>query len=156
MIPGGLEIAPLFLLLLPLILISAWFWIRLAAVGEVDFNPTPAGTSFFLLSHVTPKGLRPASIFMSFVCIWLVSTPFLGVLYHFIPKVRRLERIAMLLLFLTPNASAMIFYALMAYAFSYTFGYVGARVAKWLHKYDAFMRWVKRPAFEEYIKQWCE
>lgn len=54
--------------------VTAWFWLRLASVGQIDFVPTPGGTSFALLSHVRPDGIGAASKFMAFLCLWLSST----------------------------------------------------------------------------------
>jgi len=46
---------------------SMWFWLRLATAGEVDFTPTPGGTSYFILAHVSTD-TKAASRFIVFIC----------------------------------------------------------------------------------------
>ena len=48
---------------------TAWFWIRLATVGEFDFLPNPAGTVYFLFTSVQPPHLKLGSKFMASFCI---------------------------------------------------------------------------------------
>ena len=43
---------------------TAWFWIRMATVGETDFLSSPGGTSFFLFARVNQANLKLASCFM--------------------------------------------------------------------------------------------
>src|ERR1700760_2582362 len=53
----GLSYA--FQLLYTIMLVTTlWFWIRLAAVGEKDFVPTPGGTAFFLFAKVTGSAIH--------------------------------------------------------------------------------------------------
>jgi hypothetical protein len=62
----GLVLIPLILSMLP---VSAWFWLRLALNGEVDFAPTKGGTSFFLLVRVTHSHIQAVSCFMGALCL---------------------------------------------------------------------------------------
>ena len=62
---------------------TAWFWIRLATVGEVDFLPTPKGTVFFLFTSVHSAHFKLGSKFMLFLCflgyvVKLFQTPTVG------------------------------------------------------------------------------
>lgn len=68
----GLALIPLILSMLP---VSAWFWLRLALHGEVDFVPTNGGTSFFLLARVTHSHLQAVSCFMAALCLALCVIP---------------------------------------------------------------------------------
>lgn len=68
----GLALIPLILSMLPL---SAWFWLRLALRGEVDFMATKGGTSFFLLAKVTQDHLHAVSCFMAALCLSLCIVP---------------------------------------------------------------------------------
>lgn len=62
----GLALLPLILSMLP---VSAWFWLRLALYGEVDFAPTKGGTSFFLLARVTHSHIQAVSCFTAALCL---------------------------------------------------------------------------------------
>ena len=54
---------------------SAWFWVRLAAVGERDFIPTPGGaTSLFFFARLRGEQFRLASRSMAFFSIWSSTT----------------------------------------------------------------------------------
>jgi hypothetical protein len=68
----GLALIPLILSMLP---VSAWFWLRLALHGDADFLQTPGGTSFFLLARVGPSDLRVASCFVAVICLILCVIP---------------------------------------------------------------------------------
>lgn len=68
----GLALIPLILSMLP---VSAWFWLRLATHGEVDFVKTNGGTSFFLLARVTSRHLQGVSWFMAALCLVLCLVP---------------------------------------------------------------------------------
>ena len=48
---------------------SIWFWLRLAIAGEVDFTPTPGGTSYFMFARVSPD-TKAASRFIVVVCFY--------------------------------------------------------------------------------------
>ncbi len=74
----GLALIPLILSMLP---VSAWFWLRLALYGEVDFVTTPGGTSFFLLARVTSERLQPVSWFMAALCLILCVIPVFSSLF---------------------------------------------------------------------------
>lgn len=71
----GLALIPLIISMIP---VSTWFWLRLALYGETDFVPTPGGTSFFLLTRVTPENLQKASRFMAVLCLILCIIPALS------------------------------------------------------------------------------
>jgi hypothetical protein len=71
-----------------LVPVTAWFWWRMALMGQVDFTPTPGGTTFFLLAKVHENGLKAASCFMAFVVIWIVCSPILDLLPELMLKVR--------------------------------------------------------------------
>lgn len=68
----ALALIPLVLSMLP---VSTWFWLRLALYGEVDFVQTNGGTSFFLLARVTPNHLQGVSFLMAAVCLILCVIP---------------------------------------------------------------------------------
>jgi hypothetical protein len=68
----GLALLPLILSMLP---VSTWFWLRLALYGEVDFAPTKGGTSFFLLARVTNSHIQAVSCFMAALCLALFIIP---------------------------------------------------------------------------------
>ncbi|KAF7507039.1 hypothetical protein GJ744_010967 [Endocarpon pusillum] len=68
----GLALIPLILSMLP---VSAWFWLRLALYGELDFAATPGGTSFFLLARITSQHLQAVSWFMALLCLILCVIP---------------------------------------------------------------------------------
>lgn len=76
-----LALLPLILSMLP---VSAWFWLRLALHGEVDFVPTPGGTYFFLLARVIPTHLQAASWFMAVLCLILCIIPVFSTLCLFL------------------------------------------------------------------------
>ncbi len=68
----GLALIPLILSMLP---VSAWFWLRLALYGQVDFVQTSEGTSFFLLARVRQDRLQAVSRFMAALCLILCVIP---------------------------------------------------------------------------------
>lgn len=69
----GLALIPLMVSMLP---VSAWFWLRLALRGEVDFVATPPeGTSFFLLAPVRPSHLKDISFFIAVLTLILCVIP---------------------------------------------------------------------------------
>lgn len=68
----GLALIPLILSMLP---VTAWFWLRLALQGQVDFAKTSHGTSFFLLARVKENHLRAVSCFMAALCLVLCIIP---------------------------------------------------------------------------------
>ena len=68
----GLALIPLILSMLP---VSAWFWLRLALYGELDFATTPGGTSFFLLARIPSQHLQAVSWFMAVLCLILCVIP---------------------------------------------------------------------------------
>jgi len=47
-----------------------WFWLRLATAEEVDFEPTPGGTSYFVFACVSTD-TKSASRFIVFLCFVL-------------------------------------------------------------------------------------
>lgn len=49
---------------------STWFWLRLATVGEADFEPTPGGTFYFVFSRVSTN-TKAASRFIVFLCFFI-------------------------------------------------------------------------------------
>jgi hypothetical protein len=76
----GLALIPL---VLPMIPVSVWFWLRLGFYGEMDFLQTPGKTSrgattFFLLAPVPADHLRGASVFMAVLCLILSVIPILS------------------------------------------------------------------------------
>jgi hypothetical protein len=68
----GLALIPLILSMLP---VSTWFWLRLALHGEVDFVQTNSGTSFFLLARVTHNHFKAVSCLMASLCLILCVIP---------------------------------------------------------------------------------
>jgi hypothetical protein len=57
--------------------VTAWFWIRLALVGNgADFAATPGGTSLFIMAHARDDQIRQASIYMAIVCTGLAVWTF--------------------------------------------------------------------------------
>jgi hypothetical protein len=69
----GLALIPLILFMLP---VSAWFWLRLALRGEEDFVATPPdGTSFFLVAPVGPSQLKAVSFFIAVLTLMLCVIP---------------------------------------------------------------------------------
>jgi hypothetical protein len=151
----GLELMllPVFL---PLVPISAWFWIRIAAAGEVDFNPTPSGTSFFLIYHVQPSGLGKASIFMASLCLWLTSTPVFGLITFVLQLTQKplLVKYTLYILVFSPMFVIALILQLTPRLVSYTIEYLGIRVASWFHRSDSFMQWVQKPQREQEIREW--
>lgn len=67
----GLVLISLILSMLP---VSAWFWLRLALYGEVDLVQTSGGTSF-LLARVTPNHLQAVSFLMVALCLIMCVIP---------------------------------------------------------------------------------
>ncbi len=73
-------------------MISDWFWFRIAAVGEIDFQSTPCGTSFFFIGHVGPEHLKLTSGFTASLAIWtqlsfllvMISKELLGGRFHLV------------------------------------------------------------------------
>lgn len=59
--------------------VSAWFWIRMASVGQADFVATPGkGTSFFFFVEQVGGhrgGLRAISTILAILTIWNATTP---------------------------------------------------------------------------------
>ncbi len=55
----------------PAAVVALWLWLRMATVGEIDFEPTPGGTSFFLVTRVSPESLKMGSRAMVFFLIWV-------------------------------------------------------------------------------------
>lgn len=117
----GLDTASLWLFL-PLLPISTWFWVRLATVGEVDFASTPGGTSFFLFAHVTPPDLGSASRFMSFLCLWFISTPLFGGILSCLQKMKIKSRLRYLLFVLPALGNSFLVFYFFGYIFGYIFG----------------------------------
>ena len=69
----GLALIPLIVSMLP---VSAWFWLRLALRGETDFVATPPdGTSFFLLAPISPSHLKDVSLFIAVLTLILCVIP---------------------------------------------------------------------------------
>jgi hypothetical protein len=68
----GLEMSWL-VVQMPTAIYNCWFWIRMAMGSGTGFTHTPCGTSFFLLARVTSSHLRPASGFMAFISLMLIS-----------------------------------------------------------------------------------
>lgn len=68
----GLALIPLILSMLP---ISAWFWLRLAIHGQVDFVKTRGGTSFFFLARVEENHIRGVSALMATLSLILCLIP---------------------------------------------------------------------------------
>ena len=66
----GLEIQQCIIVMLALP-IAAWFWIRMASVGEHDFVRTPGGTSMFFFAHIHGHQLLIVSKYLAFFSIWL-------------------------------------------------------------------------------------
>lgn len=68
----GLELTtlPIRLIALPT---SAWFWVRTASAGEVDFARIPGGTSAFLLARVHGNSFNRAAAFFAFFSIWRLT-----------------------------------------------------------------------------------
>ena len=141
-------------LLLPLITVSTWFWVRLAVFGEVDFAPTPRGTSFFLLSHIRSSSILPASQFVAFLCLWMVSTPVLGLIIYSISQIRRLNRLADFLTLLTAQGFITLVCSGLGYVFGIIFFFVGFHIASILGKSRIFNAWSTKPETEETIGQW--
>jgi len=123
-------------------------------VGEVDFTPTPQGTSFFLFSHVEPSGLRAASTFMAFFCFWIFSSPCFGFVLYVLSKIPLLERLVPFIALLTPYAFGTISYLIFSRMFGFTIGYVGRRVALLFHKSDCFVKWLDKPKTKDVLQQW--
>lgn len=75
---------------------STWFWLRLATAGEVDFQPTPGGTSYFVFSRVSTD-TKAASRFIVFLCFifgWILVSCLLGYMAGFLwGSVRRLRSV---------------------------------------------------------------
>jgi hypothetical protein len=110
--------------MLTLVPISAWFWLRIASVGE-DFVATPSGTSFFLFAHVRGGGLEIASRFMAFLSIWISSTPVLLFIIYPIERAG-LQKLAIVFVLLT----AMGFFGAVIFIYSIIFGYILGTVGR--------------------------
>ena len=82
--------------------ITAWFWVRLASVGEVGFASTPGGTSFAFFCHVSGETLKSAAGVLAFLVLWLFSTPIFGLVLYFVTKIPVLRKIEVLVPALTP------------------------------------------------------
>jgi hypothetical protein len=69
----------------PLCPIAAWFWIRLATVGERDFDPTPGagGTTFFLFGKASISNSTTIK-FLAAVSTWFAIEPVLAALMTFV------------------------------------------------------------------------
>jgi hypothetical protein len=76
---------------------SAWFCIRTASAGEVDFAPTPGGANFFLLAHITPHNFQIASKFMAFLIVWIAYGVLLNLLLLLLQPLPRIQHILSLL-----------------------------------------------------------
>lgn len=71
--------------------INAWFWLRVALVGEdVDFAATPGGTSLFILAHARDEHIRQASYYMGIICIVVAVFTLDKIVGLTITKMRRL------------------------------------------------------------------
>jgi len=63
----NLTTFPIRLIALP---VAAWFWIRIASAGEVDFVHTPGGTSAFLFAHIRGDSFHRVAAVFAFFSIW--------------------------------------------------------------------------------------
>jgi hypothetical protein len=111
--------------LLILVPVSAWFWLRMASVGEADFVATPSGTSFFLFAHVKGGDLEIASRFIAFLSIWISSTPVLLFIIYSIERTG-LKKLAAVLLLLTSAGFFNAFLLIYAVIFGYFLRNVGS------------------------------
>lgn len=141
-------------LLLPLLPIVTWFWVRLAAFGEVDFAPTPRGTSFFILSHVHGGAIRPASQFVAFLCLWGASSPVWNYMISQLWHITGSDLLATCLSYLTaPGFLAFVFEA-FGFGFYLSFFTVGSCIAYMLGKSQEFSKWVMTEEVGTAIGDW--
>jgi hypothetical protein len=93
---------PLLFCLMP---ITTWFWVRLAIAGEVDFAPSPGGTSFLCFTRVWLASPGPAVIIVTALCLWFVSYPVTILLSVILMAIPRIELLGKFMLLLTPIAA---------------------------------------------------
>lgn len=110
----GLRSA-LSILIHPMTVFSAWFWIGMGEDNTSPFTPTPCGTGFFLFARITPEHVSSASRFMAFCSLWLAATPYLALLAGLLTR-RKLSKIA-----LVPIVLSITFWTNFVIGFLYGF-----------------------------------
>ena len=150
---GLLVVAfPLTMSLIPL---TAWFWTRLATVGEGDFAQTPGGTSFLLFFRIHSHHIRRASMFMAFLSIWLASTPVFALISYPLHKVPSLKGISYFFILIAPYGVVGVFFKVFVWTFGFLIGAVGQRISKRRGSEKRFEAWVNKPSTNEILLQWC-
>ena len=132
--------------------VTTWFWIRLAALGEIDFVPSPMGTSFALLSHVQSSSLQTAAQFMAFICIWFVSSPFFGFIsgpLSYIPKTKWIRTAVVLL---SPIAVFTLLFTILFRVILFCIDSVGPVVARTIRSQARYEGWLKSKREQKELK----
>ncbi|KAI1614504.1 hypothetical protein EDD36DRAFT_464339 [Exophiala viscosa] len=137
----GIQVA-LMLVNGSVISLSAWFWVRMASVGETDFVATPGGTSYFLFSHVKGGDLGTASRFMAFLSIWSFSTPVLAIPIYAVHKAG-LVTLASVLALLTVQGFSRMAGLIYAWIFGAILGVVPPYIAYFTHTVDKWLAFRK-------------
>ncbi|KAI1621399.1 hypothetical protein EDD37DRAFT_114260 [Exophiala viscosa] len=137
----GIQVA-LMLVNGSVISLSAWFWVRMASVGETDFVATPGGTSYFLFSHVRGGDLGTASRFMAFLSIWSFSTPVLAIPIYAVHKAG-LVTLASVLALLTVQGFSRMAGLVYAWIFGAILGVVPPYIAYFTHTVDKWLAFRK-------------
>jgi hypothetical protein len=125
-----------------LVPVSAWFWLRMASVGEADFVATPGGTSFFLFTRVRDEGLEIGSRFMAILSIWTSSTPvmaFLVIILHDIKQIG-LGRDVEVLLLITPAAFFTAVIGVYVIILMYVLVRVGSIISSSMGRFEGWAR----------------
>jgi hypothetical protein len=65
----------------PMLIVSIWFWIRYATVGEQDFTPTPGGTTLFLFTKISGPATHPASLALAVMWVWVGAIVLMGTFF---------------------------------------------------------------------------
>lgn len=102
----------------PIAAVSAWFWIRLASHGEIDFSSSPGGSLFFFMGQLNIDKYRIASRFIAALVIYINAW---GFMFSMIRKStsQSIHFVAILIspagIYLTLRALFLIIYAVAWY-----------------------------------------
>jgi hypothetical protein len=151
----GLKLAiyPLMTCLTP---ITTWFWIRLAAVGEVDFAATPGGTEFLLVTRIRLQDTPAAVNFLAFVCTWLICSPVIIIGFGVLLFVPGYEWVAIVAALLTPIGFSLLVFGILSIGILFVLIMVDiiSNGSKVLEK-NVLGNWGERKDLGAKLGEWC-